>query len=62
MQDILCSHFLPELVAVSTIVKLSLQYRCYLLFLQGLWVVNAVVCALNRFDPFMFASHFLWDG
>ncbi len=49
-------------MAVSTFIKLTLQYRCYMLVLQGLWVVNAVVFALDRFDPFMFANHFLWDG
>jgi len=39
-----------------------LPYKCYLLVSQGLWVLNAVVCALDTFDPFMFADHFLWDG
>ena len=62
VQDIVCSYSLPGPMAVSTFIKLTLQYRCYMLVLQGLWVVNAVVFALDRFDPFMFANHFLWDG
>ncbi len=36
VQAILCPHSLPGPVAVSTFLKPNLQYRCYLLVLQGL--------------------------
>ncbi len=36
VQAILCSHFLPGPVAVSTFLKPNLQYRWYLLVLQAL--------------------------
>ncbi len=62
VQYFVCFYSLPGWVAVSTLIKLTLPYKCYLLVSQGLWVLNAVVCALDTFDPFMFADHFLWDG
>ena len=36
VQDIVCSYSLAGHVAVSTFIKPTLQYRCYLLVLQGL--------------------------
>ncbi len=61
VQAILCSHSLPGAVTVSNFLKPTLQNRCYLLVLQALGL-SVVAFALDRFDPFMFASQFLWDG